>query len=740
MSVLYDETRKMFRLDTDHTSYVIAITEAGYAAHLYYGKRVSHFPDAKLLRQDEYPAPDVLPREKLTYLNALPFEYPTDGVGDFRPGALCVRNAKGQPGCELFYAFHTVTEGKEGLPGLPASFPGEEQGVESLSLVLTDPALSLTVTLLYSVFPKEDVITRSVMVRNDGESSLVLEKVLSASLDMDDRNFEAISLNGNWARERHICRRPVGFGQTIVRSIRGESSHQENPFLALCTPDTGEEQGEVYGLLLMYSGNHMESAEKNQFGFMRLSSGIHPDGFCWNLVPGETFAAPEVICTYSGEGLGRMTRNYHDFIREHVIRSPWKKKPRPVLINNWEATYFDFDGEKIYALAKEAKKSGIEMLVLDDGWFGHRNDDNSSLGDWKVNESKIGSLAELSRRIHGLGMKFGLWFEPEMISVDSDLYRAHPDWALQVEGRTPTLSRNQLVLDLSRKEVRDTVYGEIHSVLQNAEIDYIKWDMNRNLTNIGGIGTGREGQTELLHRYVLGVYEMQERLITDFPDLLLENCSGGGARFDAGMLYYSPQIWCSDDTDAIERLRIQEGTALVYPMSAMGAHVSKCPNEQIGRTTPFDTRANVALAGTFGYELNLADLPEEDRKKIPEQVERYHRYHALIADGDYYRLHTWTDAEPYDCWMNAAKDGSEALVTYVQVLGRPSTNSAKVFLRGLLPDARYEIQEECGTKAVHEYGSFQPLSEGWGDVLMNAGFPVPALGDFQSRLYALRKI
>lgn len=737
MPIVCCSEKRMIRLDTAHTSYVIAVTEDGMAAHVYYGKRIGHFPDISLLREDEYPAPRDLPREKLTYLNALPFEYPTEGVGDFRPGALSVINEKGQRGCELFYRSHLVLPGKPGLSGLPASFAGSEESVETLSLVLEDPVLKITVTLLYSVFPDEDVITRSAVIRNESRKTYVLDRVLSASLDMDDRRFEAISLDGNWARERHICRRPLGYGMTSVRSVRGVSSHQENPFLALVTPGTDEEHGEVYGLLLMYSGNHLEYAEKNQFHFLRLAGGIHPDGFGWNLRPGESFTAPEAILTYSAEGLSGMTHSYHDFIRGHVIRSSWKNKPRPILINNWEATYFNFDADRIYELAREAHRYGIEMMVMDDGWFGRRSDDNSSLGDWFVNESKIGDLAALSDRIHALGMKFGIWFEPEMISPDSDLYREHPDWALSVDGRTPTLSRNQLVLDLSRKEVRDEIYARISRIVRSARIDYVKWDMNRNLTDIGSSAADKESQGELLHRYVLGVYEMQERLILDFPELLLENCAGGGARFDAGMLYYSPQIWCSDDTDAIERLRIQEGTALVYPMSAMGAHVSKCPNEQLGRTTPFETRANVALSGTFGYELNLAALDEKEKNMIPEQVAEYHRWHHLVAEGDYYRLHSWSDEEPYDCWMNAAKDGKEALVTYVQVLGRPSTNSARVFLRGLDPDAEYLVEEEHAEQTAHEYGVFRQQKTGFGDALMHAGFLVPALGDFESRLYHL---
>ncbi len=750
MAILYDSGKRIFKLDTCHTTYMIGVTEEGYVAHIYYGRKVAHTGGMYLLRLHEYPQPLRLPREKGTFLNALPFEYPTAGVGDYREAALDLANEQNQHGTELFYDSYSIEKGKPQLTGLPSAFPGKDDGVrredgmltdmvETLSLFLVDPVLGVKVTLLYSVFPKEDVITRSALIRNDGSQKLVLTRALSASIDMDDRGFEAVTLAGNWARERRIQQRPLNFGKTQIGSTRGETSHQAAPFMALVTPGTTQDSGEVYAMQLIYSGNHTEVAEKSQFSSVRLITGIHPENFAWRLGPGECFQTPEAALTYSAEGLGQMTRSYHDFIRGHIIRSPWKDKPRPVLINNWEATYFDFDQDKIYEIAKDAHAAGVEMMVMDDGWFGARNDDNCALGDWFVNETKLkGGLAPLVERIRGLGMKFGIWFEPEMISPDSDLCRAHPDWMLHIKDRNPTLARNQCVLDLSRKEVREEIYSRVYRILKSAPIDYVKWDMNRTLSDVGGMSLPPEGQGELMHRYVLGLYEMQERLITDFPDLLLENCSGGGGRFDAGMMYYSPQIWCSDDTDAIERLRIQEGTSLIYPMSTMGAHVSKCPNEQVGRVTPFDTRANVALAGTFGYELNIAALPAEDREKIPEQIARYHRYHGLVADGDYYRIHSWDEKEPWDCWMNVSKDKSEALVTYVQVLGRPSTNSRLAFLRGLDPNAAYTITEECGAAHVENgYGSFVPQTEGCGDELMRMGMLMPPLGDFQSRLYHL---
>ena len=542
------------------------------------------------------------------------------------------------------------------------------------------------------------------------------------AFDMDCEDYEMLTLHGSWARERQIERRAIGYGKQSVGSTRGESSHQEHPFLALVSEDATQEHGSVYGVHFVYSGNFIAQVEKNQFDSLRVVMGIHPQDFGWILQKNEIFYAPETVIVYSADGLGGMTRTLHDFYRSHLIRSPYKDKKRPILINNWEATYFDFNTEKLIAIAKEAKKCGIEMLVMDDGWFGHRNDDNTSLGDWQVNEKKLpGGLKYLVDEVNKIGLKFGIWFEPEMISPDSDLYKKHPDWAIALPERVPCRSRNQFVLDLSRKEVRDYVFEMVASVLHSANIEYVKWDMNRQLTDLGSRFLDREHQGELLHRYVLGVYELQERLITEFPNLLLENCSGGGARFDPGMLYYSPQIWCSDDTDAIERLKIQEGTALIYPLSAMGAHVSDCPNHTVGRVTPFETRGNVALAGTFGYELDITKIPEADRIMIPEQTAMYRKYNDLVREGDYYRIASYTQNHEFDCYEVVAKDKKEALVTFVQVINRPNYHSRRIKLKGLLENVRYRIE---GYDGIY-----------YGDTLMNAGINIKNMwGDFQSTL------
>ena len=724
MSIRYDEANRIFELDTRNTSYRIGIVdEEGFVGHIYYGQKIRPQKCDQFLRTCEAPfVPSKNNRERCSFMDTFPTEYSGNGIGDYRESCIAVKTANGSRTVDLKFVDYDIVNGKPGISGLPASFAGEEE-VQTLVVHMMDGGCGIDVDLIYSVFEDEDVITRSVSVKNAGDRDIRLTKVYSACIDMDDEDFEMLTLHGSWARERQIERRPIAYGKQSVISLRGESSHQDHPFMAWMTKGTDQTTGDVYGMHFVYSGNFIAQIEKSQFDSVRAVMGIHSEGFEWWLTPGETFTAPEVVLTYSHDGLGQMTRNLHDFYRCHMIRSRYLHQKRPVLINNWEATYFDFDTDKLLAIAKSAAEHGIEMLVMDDGWFGHRNDDATSLGDWFVNENKIkGGLKHLVDEVNKLGLKFGIWMEPEMISPDSELYRKHPDWAFAVPERTATLSRNQYVLDLSRKEVRDYVYECVHNVISSANIEYVKWDMNRQLTDIGSVEFAGDRQGELAHRYVLGVYELQERLVNDFPDLLLENCSGGGARFDPGMLYYSPQIWCSDDTDAIERLSIQEGTELIYPLSTMGAHVSDCPNHTVGRSTPFMTRAHVALAGTFGYELDITKISEEERAMIPEQVSMYHKYNDLVREGDYYRVASYRENGLYDCWMVVAKDKSEALVTYVQVLGRPNVHSRKIKLLGLDVAADYRLD---GTEKV--YG---------GDLLMNAGMLIETMrGDYMSRLY-----
>lgn len=729
MAAVFLEEEKIFKLDTRNTTYVIAVVDdEQFLGHVYYGKKLKEVHLDGLLRIHENPfVPSRNNRDRVSFLDSFPMEYPAHGLGDYRESCINIRTEKGNVGLALSYVSHKITEGKDGLEGLPASF-GEAGECETLKILCEDKVTGLQVILQYGIFDEADVITRSVKVVNTGKEDLYLTKVYSACLDMDNKDFEAISLHGSWARERQIETVPVSHGKYSVESIRGESSHQDHPFLALKTKNADQENGEVYAMHFVYSGNFKAQVQSDQFDQVRMTMGIHPEDFTWKLKEGESFQAPETVLVYSAQGLGQMTRIFHDFYRNHLIRSKYKNQKRPILINNWEATYFDFDTDKLIAIAKQASALGIEMLVMDDGWFGNRCDDNRALGDWFVNEEKLkGGLKYLVDEVNKLGMKFGIWFEPEMISPDSDLYRAHPDYAIAIPGREPSLCRNQYVLDLTRKEVRDYAYECVAKILRSANIEYVKWDMNRQLSDIGSLELPADQMGELYHRYVLAVYEMQERMMTEFPHLLLENCSGGGARFDPGMLYYSPQIWCSDDTDAIERLKIQEGTALIYPLSTMGAHVSDCPNHTVGRVTPFETRGYVALAGTFGYELDVTKIPESDREQIPAQVAMYHKYNDLVREGDYYRIASYAENHYFDCYGVVSKNKKEALYTYVQVLNRPNYHSRRIYLKGLAAEKYYAIEGEDGTWS--------------GEQLMNAGLLVQnPFGDFKGKLIHLTEV
>lgn len=740
MGIQFFEKERIFKLDTCASTYMIAVVdEEKFIGHVYFGPHIEEHDASYLMRIYEPPfVPTKNGRDRLAFYDTFPTEYPTHGLGDFRDDAIAVRTKAGNTALKLEYDSYEIIKGKPGLDRLPATF-GNEDSCSTLNIICKDPVIGLKVILSYSVFEDTDAIARSVKVVNEGPDDICLTRVMSACLDMDNENFDLITLHGSWARERQINRRPLTRGFQGLSSIKGESGHQEHPFMAILDHNADQDKGEVFGISFVYSGNFLAECYVNQFNSVRALIGINPEDFCWLLNPGETFTAPEALLVHSSEGLGGMSRSFHDLFRNHLIRSPYKDRKRPILINNWEATYFNFNTEKLLSIADEAAKLGIEMLVMDDGWFGHRDSDNSSLGDWYVYEEKLKpGLKYLVDEVNKRGLKFGIWFEPEMISPDSDLYRAHPDWAIQIQGRTPGQAREQYVLDLTRPEVVDHVYGMVKAVLQSANIEYVKWDMNRPLADIGSAALPPERMGEMFHRYMLGVYEMQERLITDFPNLLLENCSGGGGRFDPGMLYYSPQIWCSDDTDAVERLSIQEGTSLVYPLSTMGAHISDCPNHALGRTTPFETRGYVALAGTFGYELDVTRIPEEDRALIPDQVAMYHKYNDIVRMGDYYRIASYHDNNEYDCYMVVTKDKKEALFTYVQVLNKVNAHSRKIRLKGLDPKTEYTVTyvEMGRDKAPNEEKRTYT-----GELLMNGGlllFSPWGCGDFRGNLIHIK--
>ena len=696
MSIIFNEEAKSFKLDAGNTSYVIGIFDDKFISHVYYGKKIPDTDVNYLLGPVTGVAPSKVPGFEVMFLDALPQEYSTIGLGDYRDHCLEVETINGHHVCELKYVSHSIYNGKPKLTGMPATFGND---CTTLEIVCKDSLLNLEVILIYSAFDSLDVITRSVKIINKDVNPIYLKRTLSSCLDLMGQDYDVITLHGSWAKECQMHKQSVNANRVISESSRGVTSAQSSPFMAVTSKDVKEDYGDVYAMNFVYSGNFYASVEGGHNGNTRMVMGINPTNFTWKLESGSTFETPEVVMVYSNEGLGKMTRTFHDLYRNHLIRSPYKDKERPILVNNWEATYFDFNETKLLELAKEASKCGIEMLVLDDGWFGQRSIDDRGLGDWYVNEEKIkGGLGKLTENVNALGMKFGLWIEPEMVNPNSDLFREHPDWAIQIPGRTGKLSRTQYVLDWSRKEVRDTVYAQIKHVLDNANVEYIKWDMNRHLTDLGSFDLESDRQQELSHRYVLGVYDIMERLITDFPNLLYENCSSGGARFDAGVLYYSPQIWASDDTDAIERIRIQAGTSLCYPMSSMGAHVSAVPNHQTGRITPFETRGIVALSGTFGYELDVTKLSDEEKALIKKQTKMYHKYNHIVRKGDLYRLSDVFHPEDYACWSQVTKDQKEVLVTFVQIHSRPGffTTATRIQLKGLDPEAMYKLEEHIG--------------------------------------------
>ena len=688
MAIIYNPNKRIFTLHTKHSTYQMQVDSFGYLLHLYYGAKNNSSMEYVLTYADRGFSgnPYATGADRTYSLDALPQEFPTLGTGDYRNIALDIKNSRGIESTNLLYKKHEIRKGKYALPGLPAVWADEAEA-QTLEIVLADENAGMEVHLLYGVLEEVDVITRSAVIRNIGTETVTIEKAAAACLDFVSGNYDVIRFYGKHAFERNVERTVLGHGTIAFGSRRGTSSHQYNPAVILAEQGTTEEAGNCYGMLMVYSGNFFCEAERDQYNQTRLLMGLNDELFSYPLAAGDTFTVPEVILSYSQNGLSALSQQYHNCIRNHVCRSKYVHMSRPVLINSWEAAYFDFTGETIVNLAKEAASLGIDMVVMDDGWFGKRDDDNSSLGDWYVNEKKLGgSLSELIRRVHEQGVKFGIWIEPEMVNEDSDLYRAHPDWAIQIPGRKPIRSRNQLLLDFSRKEVRDQVFEQICAVLDQGEIDYVKWDMNRSMADVYA--------GNLTYDYVLGVYDFMERLTSRYPDMLLEGCSGGGGRFDAGMLYYSPQIWCSDNTDAINRTRIQYGTSFFYPVSAVGAHVSAVPNHQTGRVTSFHTRGVTAMAGTFGYELNPALLSDEEKQQVREQIASYKKYERLINEGTYWRLSDPIHDE-IAAWMSVSKEQDRALVSVVRLMAEANQAAVYVRLRGLKPKAVY-LEEYSG--------------------------------------------
>ena len=702
MAVRFDEKKNLFTLQTLDSTYQMKVDDHGVLLHTYYGAPADETDFSYLIGPEDRGfsgQPGDEKKDRTYSMDYYPLEYPVQGNGDFRVKALKAGFEGEVPALDLRFISYELEKGKYSLPGLPALFEAEAGGVETLKITLKDRLEEIYVTLFYGVFEKKNVITRAASIENRSGKNVTLKRALSLGLDFMEGDMDLIHFYGKHAGERQFERRNLPHGITEISSSRGTSSHHHNPFVILCDKDTTEDFGNAYGVSFIYSGGFKIQMEKDQVDGIRLVCGLDDEEFLWKLAPGETFVTPEAALSYSEKGLTALSGQFQKAYHANLIRSPWKDKKRPTLVNNWEATYFGFDAEKLLKIAGEAADLGLDMLVLDDGWFGKRNDDNSGLGDWFVNEKKLGcTMKELVDRVNALGLKFGIWLEPEMVSEDSDLYRTHPDWVLQIPGREPNRSRNQLVLDLSRKEVREYMKKFIDDTLSCANISYVKWDMNRSVDNVYSAADPTLSQGAIRHKYVLGLYEVMEDMLTRHPDLLLEGCSGGGGRFDAGMLYYAPQIWCSDNTDAIERLRIHYGTSFGYPMSSVSAHVSVCPNHQNGRVTPFKTRGICAMQGSFGYELDLSKLSEEDQAEARRQITVYNeKTGSFFQSGSYYRLNSPMENHDYTAWSYVSERSEKSILKCD--LHRPSRQSQTGSRETERPEKRRLLR--CGRNRVY---------------------------------------
>lgn len=727
--IIFDEANRYFHLRSGEVSYIIGVEHEEWLTHLYWGRAIGEWRNAAPLIFDEYTfSPSPFGDDLRFSTDTLPLEYPSADAGDFRDSLVGVEWADGSRVCDLRYRDYRIVSGKPALEGLPSVYTESDDEAETLILRLEDEAGALEVELWYTVFARHNAICRSALYRNKGETAFTLTGACSASVDFRENELELITLWGGHNNERNLERRPVFHGTSEVSSMRGTSSHNFSPFAALCRPETTESFGEVWSMNFVYSGNFKAIAHSAYNGTVRLSMGMNPQRFSWKLSPGETLQVPETVLVYSSDGLNGMSNTYHTLYRTRLARGEWRDTPRPVLLNNWEATYYDFDEETLCRLAQKGKELGMELFVLDDGWYGRRYSEHTSLGDWTPHHDKFpDGLGHLVDSITDIGLRFGLWFEPEMVSVDSDLYRAHPDWAIAAPGRSAYHSRGkgQMILDLSRSEVQDYIIGALSNMLENHRITYVKWDMNRHMTGTYSAALPADRQGEVSHRYVLGLYRVLEKLTSRFPHVLFECCSGGGGRFDPGMLYYMPQTWTSDNSDAVCRLKIQYATSLMFPSISMGCHVSVCPNHQVGRTSPLATRTAVAMSGNLGYELNLLNLPPEEEEQIKRDVALYKKIRDTVQLGRFYRLKSpYTGNET--AWCVVAPDGSQVVATYVKVLTEPTPRTAFLRLTGLETDARYR-----DVATGQEYG---------GDELMYVGLSVAyEKEDFSAKQWIFEK-
>ena len=741
MPILFNDQTKEFHLYNQAISYIMTVLPNGQLGQLYYGKKIRHNASfSHLLEQRPRPLSACTFEGNMSFsLEHIRQEYPCYGTGDFKYPAYEILQQNGSDITEFEYVSHQIYKGKPALiDKMPSTYVESDEEATTLEITLKDALIQTELVLTYTIYEERPVITRHATFKHLGKEEVTLTNAMSMAVDFPDYNYEMVELTGAWSRERYVKNRKLEHGIQSVYSMRGASSSNYNPFLALKRPQTTENSGEVYGFSLVYSGNFLAQAEVHTYGTTRVMMGLHPNRFNWVLKQGDVFQTPEVVMVYSEDGLNGMSQTYHELYRTRLCRGYWRDRVRPILVNNWEATYFDFNEDKIVSIAKDAKELGIELFVLDDGWFGNREDDTVGLGDWYVkNFDKLpNGIAGLANRVTDLGIKFGLWFEPEMVNKNSDLYRAHPDWILTTPNRGACHGRHQFVLDFSRKEVVDYIYEAMAKVLSEAPISYVKWDMNRNITECFSAVASAKDQGKVFHKYILGVYDLYDRLTTEFPEILFESCASGGSRFDPGMLYYAPQTWTSDDTDAVERLKIQYGTSMVYPISSMGSHVSAIPNHQLYRNAPLSTRANVAYFGTFGYELDLNKLTEAEKNEVKQQVAFFKEYRETIFNGTFYRL-----LNPFEgnetCWMIVSQDQKTALVGYYRPLNEVNVGFRRVKLQGLNPDLKYTV-------SINE-------TTNYGDELMNAGLitsdgscgenkaPYDGTnGDYQSRIYLLK--
>ena len=738
MSIHVNEEHKLFHLQTAKTSYIFKILENGNAGQLYYGPQIPVKKDyPNLASREERDCTNTLTVDQSDFqLELIKQEYAGLGKGDYRYPAYQITYPNGSRTSEFEYTGYEVADGKERLKNMPSAFDDQGDDSQTLTVTFKDELANLVLQLHYTVFEKEDVIVRSATFINRGQEAVTLDRALSLQLDLPDHDYDMLQFSGSWARERHLIRTPLRSGIQSIGSLRVASSHQQNPFFALARLHTDNHQGAAFGFNFIYSGNFIDSVEVDQFDTTRVLVGINPDDFGWKLANGESFQTPEAVMTYTSDGLNRMSQQLGAFYQDHLINQHFAHQDRPILINNWEATFMDFASLK--KIVEQADKLGIEMFVLDDGWFGHRDDDKSSLGDWFVDQKKFSNgISGFADRVHDQGMKFGLWFEPEMISVDSKLYEKHPDWMIATPGRQGTPARNQYVLDMTRQEVVDYLFEHMSAIIKQTKLDYIKWDMNRNITEMYGAKLPADQQLEFPHRYILGVYQLYARLTEAFPKVLFESCASGGGRFDLGMMYYAPQAWCSDDTDAVERIKIQDGTSYGYTQNMWGAHVSAVPNDQVGRLTSLDTRAAVAYFGDFGYELDITKMAADELATIKKQVAFYKQYRHLFQFGKFYRLdNPDTNNDNVYGWQVVNEDRSEAILARFQILNGANPAYIRVYFAGLDPEVTYTVND--GQERFS------------GAELMNAGYFVPRImdrtksekdpSDFSSRLFIAKKV